>query len=59
MVGQRNQVLSPLFAPAYFDSSFLAIFPALVSFLRAYCSLIHLIAFFLFLSALILFISPL
>ena len=41
-----NQVLSPFFAPAYFDSSYLEIFPALVSFLRACCSLIHLIAFF-------------
>ena len=46
MVATCNQVLSPLFAPAYFDSSFLAIFPALVSFLRACCSLIHLIQFF-------------
>ena len=58
MVATCNQVLSPLFAPACFDSSFLEIFPGLVSFLRAYCSLIHLIAFFLFLSALILFITP-
>ncbi len=45
-VATCNQVLSPFFAPTYFDSSFLAIFPVLVSFLRACCSLIHLIEFF-------------
>ena len=56
MVATLNQVLSPFFDPGYFDSSFLAIFPALVSSLGACCSLIHLMHSFLFLCALILFI---
>ncbi len=47
-LAMQNQVLPPFFAPAYFDSSFLALFPALVCFLGVCCSLINLIAFFLF-----------
>ena len=46
MAAMHNQLLFPFITPAYFDSSFLPIFPALVSFLRACCSLIHMTAFF-------------